>query len=423
MKRWVLGWVAAAGSLPMVAHAADLAAPSAQAVDYVQVCDAYGAGFFVVPGAETCLKIGGAVVVDLVASLNEHNGGLVDALGWARKSEGIAARADARLSFEAITNTDFGPLQSYVGIRSRLETHNVANTTMLTDAWMKWSGLTFGLHRSFFTTYTGGSDVVFSSVAGIDRDQRFDFATGGIIPARGAAGRQEGKPLLAAYTAAFGNGLSASISFEMPIESRHPAYPVPLPFFFFPQPYSGGFRWPDVVANVRVEQAWGSAQVMGAIHDVRSSRAFFQASGIQVDEIGYAVGVGGQVNIPGLPGPSYIAGQAAFAHGAVKFVDPSSPLIDFSLAGILTDSWGVGATVNLGVSQMVALQASASFGRHENGTTAADVWTAMGDVTVSPVDGLAFRAGAEYRHERITAPGFNVDGGELIGFFRVARTF
>ena len=38
------------------AYAADLpgeAAPAA--VDYVKVCDAYGAGFFYIPGTETCL--------------------------------------------------------------------------------------------------------------------------------------------------------------------------------------------------------------------------------------------------------------------------------------------------------------------------------------------------------------------------------
>ena len=27
-------------------------------VEYVRVCDAYGAGFFYIPGTETCLKVG-----------------------------------------------------------------------------------------------------------------------------------------------------------------------------------------------------------------------------------------------------------------------------------------------------------------------------------------------------------------------------
>ena len=44
------------------AYAADLpgeAAPAA--VDYVKVCDAYGAGFFYIPGTETCLQMSGRV--------------------------------------------------------------------------------------------------------------------------------------------------------------------------------------------------------------------------------------------------------------------------------------------------------------------------------------------------------------------------
>ena len=57
-------------SIPLGASAAALAATGAQAadlpvapepVDYVRVCDAFGTGFFYIPGTETCLKIGGGV--------------------------------------------------------------------------------------------------------------------------------------------------------------------------------------------------------------------------------------------------------------------------------------------------------------------------------------------------------------------------
>ena len=57
-------------SILLGASAAALAATGAQAadlpvapepVDYVRVCDAFGTGFFYIPGTETCLKIGGGV--------------------------------------------------------------------------------------------------------------------------------------------------------------------------------------------------------------------------------------------------------------------------------------------------------------------------------------------------------------------------
>src|SRR5262245_65531160 len=42
------------------AHAADLPV-KAKPVEYVKVCSIYGAGFFYIPGTDTCIKIGGWV--------------------------------------------------------------------------------------------------------------------------------------------------------------------------------------------------------------------------------------------------------------------------------------------------------------------------------------------------------------------------
>ena len=41
------------------AQAADL--PIVEPVEYVRICDAFGAGFYYIPGTDTCLKIGGYV--------------------------------------------------------------------------------------------------------------------------------------------------------------------------------------------------------------------------------------------------------------------------------------------------------------------------------------------------------------------------
>ncbi len=37
-------------------------------VEYVRVCDAYGTGYFYIPGTETCLQIGGYVRFQTLAS-------------------------------------------------------------------------------------------------------------------------------------------------------------------------------------------------------------------------------------------------------------------------------------------------------------------------------------------------------------------
>ncbi|MCP4135749.1 MAG: porin, partial [bacterium] len=45
------------------AQAADAVMVEPEPVEYVRICDAYGAGFFYIPGTETCLKFSGYVRV------------------------------------------------------------------------------------------------------------------------------------------------------------------------------------------------------------------------------------------------------------------------------------------------------------------------------------------------------------------------
>src|SRR5947209_20582469 len=45
------------------ADAADLPV-KAKAVEYVRICSAYGAGFWYIPGTDTCIKLGGYLRVD-----------------------------------------------------------------------------------------------------------------------------------------------------------------------------------------------------------------------------------------------------------------------------------------------------------------------------------------------------------------------
>ena len=53
---------AAAFALVSAAQAADaIVAAEPEPLEYVRICDAYGAGYFYIPGSETCLKIGGMV--------------------------------------------------------------------------------------------------------------------------------------------------------------------------------------------------------------------------------------------------------------------------------------------------------------------------------------------------------------------------
>jgi hypothetical protein len=61
IKSLLLG-SAAALAVVSGAHAADaVVAAEPEPVEYVRICDAYGAGYFFIPGTDTCLKIGGYI--------------------------------------------------------------------------------------------------------------------------------------------------------------------------------------------------------------------------------------------------------------------------------------------------------------------------------------------------------------------------
>ncbi len=75
VKSLILG--SAAGLIAMSgAQAADLPV-KAKAVEYVRICSLYGAGFFYIPGTDTCIKLGGYLRVDTT-----FNGSIYDQPAW-----------------------------------------------------------------------------------------------------------------------------------------------------------------------------------------------------------------------------------------------------------------------------------------------------------------------------------------------------
>ena len=66
---------------------------------------------------------------------------------------------------------------------------------------------------------------------------------------------------------------------------------------------NNGFRVPDIITNLRIDQAWGYLGVSTAIHD--ASGAYYQTrrnnvnNGHPPDKYGWAFSVGGLFNLPG----------------------------------------------------------------------------------------------------------------------------
>jgi hypothetical protein len=77
-------------------------------MEYVRVCDAFGKGYFYIPGTETCLKVGGYVRFQV--DFDDVD----DGDNW-------NARTRALLNFAAKSDTEYGALGSYIAIRSWAE--------------------------------------------------------------------------------------------------------------------------------------------------------------------------------------------------------------------------------------------------------------------------------------------------------------
>lgn len=283
------------------AQAADLPSRKAAPVEYVRVCSAYGAGFFYIPGTDTCLRVGGRVRAEYTVGTRYGEG--QDAYG---------TRSRGRLNVDARTATAYGTLRTFFryeltvssgfysgttngnqGIIAPGTARNTASATAsnLDLAFIQFGPITAGRAQSFFDFYA--NDLGFSTLR--TADSRLN---------------------LLAYTATFGSGFSATVS----LEDRNTGTGtrengVVSPF----GSTTLGQDMPDIVASLRVDQGWGSAQLSGAItqRNISNTGPLFLST---KDELGFAIQGGVKVNLPMLAAGDFLFLQAAYADGALGYL-------------------------------------------------------------------------------------------------------
>jgi opacity protein-like surface antigen len=168
------------------ARAADAVMAEPEAVEYVRVCDAFGAGYFYIPGTETCLKIGGYVRYDM--RFGETNGLDTDLDGY---GDAWDKRARFSLQVSTASDTELGALKTYSEVR--FNWIGGANNASLNFAWIQLGGLRIGKDESAFTTFAGYAGSVIND---------------------GQVGYGPFDVTLISYTYDAGNGFSAIISLE-----------------------------------------------------------------------------------------------------------------------------------------------------------------------------------------------------------------
>jgi len=150
IKSLLLGSAAALAAVSG-AHAADaIVAAEPEPLEYVRICDAYGAGYFFIPGTETCLKIGGRVRTE---------GEWYDAYNPNSKN-GTLWHTRAELSVDTATDTEYGPLKTNTVIRWDWNDGNSTSTKLL-FANISLGGFLVGKADSQYNYYIGyAGDVI-----------------------------------------------------------------------------------------------------------------------------------------------------------------------------------------------------------------------------------------------------------------------
>jgi hypothetical protein len=376
VKSLILG--SAAGLLAMGgAQAADLPV-KAKAVEYVKICSLYGAGFFYIPGTDTCIKLGGYLRVDTT-----FNGGIYDQPAWSgdlglgdRYRNTYAARSRMALTVDTRTATEYGVVRTFLQgdfqfstLGNSTQNPNLVNTNLgnngqLLDtvgggyvavefAFVQFAGFTFGKSASAYATPWHGYPGNNSS-----------YLIGGHTTVTGVNNIQ--------YSAQFGNGVSGTIGLDDPtVFNRTAIYNLSAPGGLTPGNLTAtgtsgnayaGVNMPDVVGNIRVDQAWGLFQISAALHEVDASYNTLGGNGVQPvagsafsghpeTKYGGSVMAALQIkNIPTGPGDD-IKFDASWAKGDTKNViatDSTSP--SFAMLGGTAGQFGSSQSIAFGAT-------------------------------------------------------------------------
>ena len=351
VKSLLLG--SAAGLVAVTAgQAADLPV-KAKPVEYVKICSLYGAGFYYMPGTDLCIKIGGWVRAEAVYGGNgsmtwgPFNGNVNN-----RITSNETLRARGYITADVRNQTEYGTVRGYIAVGlntndTGLQVGNLVDSA--NRAFVQWAGMTAGLSQSFFDFY---------SVPAMQY-------RGGFLPSSDTG---DGGWWVWAYTAQFGGGFSGTISSE----ARRMTQIINQNAVglsggtILPGSYTGGAAGPalapgagsyggmqttDFVANLRVDQAWGGAQIMGALHEVNAT--YYSASNVLPtnsattsgpghpgDKWGWAAGVGLKINTPFITQGDWFQAQFNVSEGALRYIF-NTPNTNWGKVEGATEGYGV----------------------------------------------------------------------------------
>jgi len=350
VKSLILG-SAAALAVMGGAQAADLPV-KAKPVEYVKICSLYGAGFYYIPGTDTCLKFGGYLRVDLLVNTNTDDIGNVSLPGGGKNrfTNAYTWRSREDFNIDTRTQTEYGVLRTFADMTFSWTTDNYVGIGGGATAYGSGIGVgnnaiagavaggTLGVYYAFmqFAGFTIGKAISQFSMPWVNYPaNNFDGLVGG-------GGTVTGVNQFT-YTWDFGGGNSFAISaqdqvayYQAGINNLGGAGFGVFGTFgsVFGANSTANTITPDFVAMFRTDQANYMFQVSAAAHDNHAAYyglngfnpitgipflAGTELSGHPSDLWGFAVAAGFTAkNIPTGPGDTFNA-QAVYTHGATRY--------------------------------------------------------------------------------------------------------
>src|SRR5579862_4367995 len=155
VKSILLG--SAAGLVAVTAgQAADLPV-KAQPVQYVRVCNMYGAGFYYMPGTDMCIKIGGYARAEVTEYSNGNMAqGPVQGNINSRATSNLTMRGRGYITADAREQTAYGTARGYIAVG--VATSDIGQTLVpsilgFNRVYVQWAGFTAGIAQSFYDFY------------------------------------------------------------------------------------------------------------------------------------------------------------------------------------------------------------------------------------------------------------------------------
>jgi hypothetical protein len=155
-----------AASTPVLAADAIVAAEP-EPVEYVRVCDAYGTGYFYIPGTETCLKIEGYIRFQV--NVGDQPGGDNDS-DWDAVTRG-------QVQFTAKSDTEYGPLTGVIVMQFNAD-NATDQDTILDSAYLDVAGFRAGLFYSWWDDGLSGETDDIGSVVTLHNSIRYQYESG-----------------------------------------------------------------------------------------------------------------------------------------------------------------------------------------------------------------------------------------------------